>query len=61
MSAAALSSVLVKRWSDLPLRPYKLQRGQTDPTFGPAFNLTKGQVSDATKTGYGIMVFVATD
>ncbi len=61
--AGADVEALGRRWSDVPTPPggFALQRAQTDPSFAPAFRLTKGQVSDAVLTPFGAMVFQALD
>ena len=47
---------LAKRWSDLPVRTYKLVKAQNDPSLAPVYALQPGQVSDPVLTPYGVMI-----
>lgn len=48
---------LTRQWSDMPSLVYPLVKSRTDPSFAPAFKLTKGQVSDPVETPFGIILF----
>lgn len=48
---------LARRWSDLAAQVYPLSKQKTDPSFAPAFKLTKGQVSEPVTTPFGVIIF----
>ncbi len=50
---------LIRKWSDLPPRVWRLEKAKNDPSLAPAFRLAPGQVSEAVVTPFGVMVFVA--